>query len=151
MGAGYSDQNNFLELTFDDLPAMSVDGNVLDITEMVIPDGYTTEMLDDSNLPDVISQHFSQEIDQYPEFVKILQDHSRPLTGLGFLSQRILYAFWLILDLHMRPILRFVLGFRLKLDSHMGPAFLSRPSFRLRLDRVIRKLQINLRAVSIQI
>ena len=41
MGAGYSDQNNFLELTSGDLPAMSVDGKVLDITEMVIPDGYT--------------------------------------------------------------------------------------------------------------
>ena len=37
MGAGYSDQNNFLELTSGDLPAMSVDGKVLDITEMVIP------------------------------------------------------------------------------------------------------------------
>ena len=36
MGAGYSDQNNFLELTFGDLPAMSMDGKVLDITEMVI-------------------------------------------------------------------------------------------------------------------
>ena len=81
MGAGYSDQNNFLELTSGDLPAMSVDGKVLDITEMVIPDGYTTELLDDSNLPDVISQHFSHEIDQYPEFVKILQNHSRPLMS----------------------------------------------------------------------
>ena len=81
MGAGYSDQNNFLELTSGDLPAMSVDGNVLDITEMVIPDGYTTKLLDDSNLPDVISQHFSHEIDQYPEFVKILQNHSRPLMS----------------------------------------------------------------------
>ena len=45
MGAGYSDQNNFLELTSGDLPAMSVDGKVLDITEMVIPDGYTTALV----------------------------------------------------------------------------------------------------------
>ena len=45
VGAGNADQNDFLELTFGDLPAMSVDGKVLDITEGVIPDGTTTELV----------------------------------------------------------------------------------------------------------
>ena len=74
VGAGNADQNDFLELTSGDLPAMSVDGKVLDITEEVIPDGTTTELLDNSNLPEVISQHFSLEIDQYPEFLQILRN-----------------------------------------------------------------------------
>lgn len=74
VGAGNADQNDFLELTSGDLPAMSVDGKVLDITEEVIPDGTTTELLDNSNLPEVISQHLSLEIDQYPEFLQILRN-----------------------------------------------------------------------------
>ena len=70
--------------------------------------------------------------------------------GLRSLSRRMFCALRSILDLHMRPVLRFVLGFRLTLDLHLDPAFRSRLSFRLRLDRVIHKSQINPRAVSIQ-
>eukprot|EP01050_Picozoa_sp_SAG11_P001487 SAG11_NODE_64_length_18817_cov_64.238327_6_plen_89_part_00 len=69
--------------------------------------------------------------------------------GLSFLSRRMFCAFLLILDLHMRPVLRFVLGFRLTLDLYMDPAFRYRLRFRLRLDRVIYKSQINPREVSI--
>ena len=71
--------------------------------------------------------------------------------GVTFLSRRILCALRLILDLHMRPVLRFVLGFRLTLDLYMDSALRSRLSFRLRRGRVIYKSQIGPRAISIQI
>eukprot|EP01050_Picozoa_sp_SAG11_P040010 SAG11_NODE_17152_length_527_cov_0.640187_1_plen_78_part_00 len=70
--------------------------------------------------------------------------------GLRFLSRRMFCVFLFILDLHMRPVLRFVLRFRLTLDMHMDLAFRSRLGLRLHLDRVIYKSQISQRAVNIQ-
>ena len=69
---GKPDPKTFIEMTSDAVPDMSSDSKVLDITEMVFPDCFTADLLEESNLTDVMSQHFLNERFDYPEFNKLM-------------------------------------------------------------------------------
>ena len=69
---GKPDPKTFIEMTSDAVPDMSSDSKVLDITEMVFPDCFTADLLEESNLTDVMAHNFLNERFDYPEFNKLM-------------------------------------------------------------------------------
>ena len=78
---GKSDPKTFIEMASDAVPDMSSDSKVLDITEMVFPDCFTADLLEESNLTDVMAHNFLNERFDYPEFNNKKKKNRVPQEG----------------------------------------------------------------------